>query len=171
MNKALVMSGIFVLVALGIFGLSFIANPLKEDKLVIYFPIDKDFTNSKEGLATFEFKFPEAEFKVGDETADILMFLDSETIPGLKILYNQKDMKIYAGIPSLVTEEVTLLDGQVHRMEYAFNKDKKQQAVSLDGNILASGEYSGDITVLTGYVVYENFKYVESDVPIQVSFE
>ena len=169
MNKALVMTGTIIAVLVA-FGIGLIANPSK-DEIVIYFPIGKDFINSNQGTATFEFKFPETEFRVGDKTADILMFLESETIPGLRILYNQKERKIYAGMPLLVSEEVTLLDGQIHKLIYTFDGDKKQQAVLLDGNNLASGEYSGDVTVLTGYVVYENFKYVESDVPIQASFE
>ena len=142
-----------------------------EDELAIYFPVGKDFINSDQGKATFEFKFPATEFKVGDETADILMFLESETVSGLRIAYNQKDNRIYAGTPPLITEAVVLLDGQVHKLEYTFNKEQKKQSISLDGILLASGEYTGPVTVLTGYVVSEQLRLVESTIPIKVSFE
>ena len=69
MNKTMVLSSGIVVVLVA-FGISLIANPSK-DQIVIYFPVGKDFTNSNQGTATFEFKFPETEFKVGEETADI----------------------------------------------------------------------------------------------------
>ena len=168
MYKFLIILVVFVVLAF--VGINIGNNP-KQDKLVIYFPIDKDFINSDKGTAVFRFSFPETGFKVGDKDADILMFLDSETIPGLKIQYNQKENKIYAGIPSLVTEEVIILDGKDHKIEYTFNSNEKQQTLSLDGTLLASGEYTGGVTVLTGYAVYEQFKYIESNLSMEVNFK
>lgn len=148
-----------------------ITNSNVKGDLVVYFPIDKDFTNPDQGRATFNFRFPETEFKVGDEIADSLMFLDSQVIPDLKILYSQKEKRIYAGNPLLVTEEVTILDGKDHKIEYTFNREQKHQTISLDGNLLASGEFTGELSMLTGYAVYDNVKLVESNIPIEVSFE
>lgn len=139
--------------------------------IVIFFPIDKDFQNPDQGTATFNFRFPETDFKVGDELADSLMFLDSKMIPGLIISYNQKEKRIYAGIPLLITEEVTLLDGEDHKIEYTFNRNRKQQTISLDGNVLASGEFTGELNLLTGYVSYKPIRLVESTTSIDVSFE
>jgi len=156
---------LIVFVALGMF---IVGNKPKE-KIIIAFPIDEDFSNTKEGSAVLDFKFPEKGFKVGDEFADQLVFLDSETIPGLKILYNQKERRIYAGIPPLVTGEITLLDGKPHKLHYTFNE--KQQTISMDGILLASGEYTGSVTVLTGYVVHDSVEVIESEIPIKVSFE
>ena len=139
--------------------------------IVIFFPIDKDFQNPDQGTATFNFRFPETDFKVGGELAESLMFLDSKMIPGLKISYNQKEKRIYAGIPLLITEEVTILDGKDHKIEYTFNRNRKQQTISLDGNILASGEFTGKLNLLTGYVSYKPIRLLESTINIDVSFE
>lgn len=164
-NKWLVI-GVLGVVALFI-GIS--NNNVKEE-VVVYFPIDKDFLNPDQGTVVFNFRFPKTSFKVGNELADSLMFLDSQTIPNLKISYNQKEKRIYAGNPLLITKEVVILDGNDHKIEYTFNRKQKQQAILLDGNLLASGEFS-DTTVLTGYFIYKPIKLVESDVPIEVSFE
>ncbi|MCH8067214.1 MAG: hypothetical protein IIC69_01395 [Nanoarchaeota archaeon] len=173
MNKSLVMAGsiLVVIIAFGILSLGLIGSTEREGPLVIYFPVGKDFLNSNEGTATFQFKFPDTGFKVGEETADILMFLDSKQIDGLKILYHQKEMKLSAGIPFLVVENIAILDGQEHKLVYTFDRAQEQQSVSLDGNLLASGAYSGGVTVLTGYVAYEEFNVVESDFPIEVNIE
>ena len=168
MNKLIAAVAVFAVIA------SFVAlNSSNEDvgPLVIYFPTGKDFANTDEGKATLEFKFPQEEFKVGDELADILMFLESRTIQGLRILYNQKERKIYAGIPSMVSGEVMLLDGNIHTLEYSFSRTQKLQSLSLDGSLLASGEYTGPVTVLTGNIVSWNFRAAESDIPIEVSIE
>lgn len=146
-------------------------NNLKEDDVVIYFPIDKDFPNPNQGKMTLEFRFPEESFKVGDKIADRLMFLDSRTIPELRITYNQKEKKIYAGIPLLTVEDVILLDGKTHKLEYEFNRNQRKQSIFLDGNLLASGEFTGELSAFAGYVIYEQSKFVESQVPIKVSFE
>lgn len=173
MNKPLVMAGsiLAVIIAFGILSLSLIGSTEREGPLVIYFPVGKDFLNSNQGTATFEFKFPEAGFKVGEETADILMFLDSKQIEGLRILYHQKEMKLSAGIPFLVVENIAMLDGQAHRLVYTFDRAQKRQSISLDGNLLASGAYSGGVTVLTGYVAYGEYNLIESDFPIEVNIE
>ena len=157
-NTSLIILLVFVVLA--VVGVNIGDNKLKDDKLAIYFPINEDFSNPNQGTAVFEFSFPETEFKVGDEIADILIFLDSKTIPELKILYNQKEKKIYAGNPLLVTGLVTILDGKTHKMVYSFNRNQRQQSISLDGNLLASGEFTGALSAISGYVVYEQFKYV-----------
>ena len=166
-NKWLIigMLGVFVLVV----GISLYSN--EKGDIVIFFPIDKDFPSPDQGTAAFNFRFPETNFKVGDELADSLMFLDSKMIPGLKISYNQKEKRIYAGIPLLITEEVIILDGKDHKIEYTFNRNRKQQTISLDGNILASGEFTGKLNLLTGYVSYKPIKLVESTIKIDVSFK
>lgn len=168
LNTSLIILAVFVIMA--VIGVNISNNNLKDDKLAIYFPVNQDFLNPDQGTAVFEFSFPETEFKVGDEIADILIFLDSKTIPELRILYNQKEKRIYAGNPSLVTGQVTILDGKTHKIEYTFNRNQRQQSISLDGNLLASGEFTGELNAISGYVVYEQLRIVESDVPIEVSF-
>jgi len=144
---------------------------LQNKKIIIYFPIAEDFPNPDFGKMTLEFRFPATKFKVGDDTADILMFLDSGTIPKLKLYYSQKDEKIYAGIPLLTTEKVSLLDGETHKLEYEFNREQRKQSIFLDDNLLATGEFTGELNAFSSYVIYEQSKYVESQAPIKVSFE
>ena len=169
MNKKTgIIIGILVLFAAILF---FGDKNLKEDNVVIYFPIDNDFPNTDQGKITFEFRFPKNAFKVGDKTADTLMFLDSSTIPDLKITYNQLDRRVHAGIPLLTAEDVILLDGKTHKLEYEFNRDQRKQSIFLDDNLLATGEFTGELSAFAGYVIYEQSKFIESPIPIEVSFE
>lgn len=162
---------IFIFVILIVLILKFDNKNPKNDEIVIYFPPKDDFQSSNQGIVSIEVVFPEVDFKVGDKTADILMFVNSETVPGLKVLYNQKNKKFYAGIPLLITDQVTLLDGNNHKIEYSFNKDENYQSISLDGNLLAESEYTGDITVITGYSVLDQFNYEEMSIPNSINFE
>ena len=148
-----------------------ITNSDIDADIIVYFPNDKDFVNPDEGRATFNFRFPAKEFKVGGELADSLMFLDSQTIPELRIPYNQIEKRIYAGIPLLATEEVTILDGKDHEIQYTFNRNQKKQAIFLDGILLVSGEFTGELNAFTGYASYTPKILVESPINIEVSFE
>ena len=143
----------------------------EEDTVVIFFPTGKDFPNPDQGKITLEFSFPETVFKVGDKTADLLMLLNSDTVPGLKISYNQKENTLNAGIPSLIVGNVILLDGKKHKIEYLFNRIEKFQSVAFDDTLLASGEFSGSITTITGYAISDAWEYVDTSQPIKVSFE
>ena len=85
MDKKFIIVGLAGLVAFVAIVLVLNANIEKEEDIVIYFPTGKDFPNPDQGKITLEFSLPEAYFKVGEKTADQLMFLNSDTIPGLKI--------------------------------------------------------------------------------------
>ena len=56
-----------VFVIMVVIGITLGNDNSEKDKLVIYFPIDEDFLNPEQGTAVFEFRFPDTEFKVGDE--------------------------------------------------------------------------------------------------------
>jgi len=144
---------------------------LEEDNVVIYFPVDNDFPNPDQGKITIEFSFPKNGLKVGDKIADTLMFLDSSTIPELKISYNQIEKRVDAGIPLLTVENVILLDGKTHKLEYQFNRELRKQSITLDDKLLAVGEFTGELSALSGYVIFEKSKYMESPIPIKISFE
>ena len=83
-----------VILAIGYLGNNITGNTVRDEELIIYFPAPADFPNNQQGKMTVEFNFPDAIFNVGDQRADLLMFLDSKMIPGLKIFYNQNDKKI-----------------------------------------------------------------------------
>jgi hypothetical protein len=146
----------------------------RDEKVVIYFPKSTDFPSSKQGTVEFHFSFPDASFRVGNKTADFLIFLSSETIPGLKIGYNTQEKKIYAGIPLLISNEVTILDSQMHKLTYRFSREHKIQGLFLDDKLLIEGKFTGEIgkdNLLTGYAVHQKWKQIESNIPVKVRFE
>ncbi len=165
----------FILVFIGFKEGVITGNLIKEnnEKIIIYFPEVGDFKNNKEGGMTFDFSFPSSEFKVKNKTADLLMFHDSETIPGLKIGYDTKQQKIYAGLPMMLSDKINIMDGKPHKLIYAFNSNEKKQIILFDGKPVAEGEFTGktEKNPLTGFVIQENFKYIESPVNIDVRIE
>ena len=160
-----------VILAIGYLGNNITGNTLKDEELVIYFPTTADFPNNEQGKMTVEFNFPDAIFNVGDQKADLLMFLDSKMVPGLKISYNQNDKKIYAGLPPLVAE-VVLMDGKGHKLVYAFHREQRKQFLLLDDKQIAEGEFTGGTAAgITGLSIFEQPKFIESSFPITISFE
>ena len=162
---------VMIIGLLGIVILSIIGSgTLKEtedEKIVIYFPEIADFPNSEEGAVIFEFNFPNVGFKVGDKDADVLMFLNSKTIPGLYMGYNVKENRLKGGLPLIVSEEVALIDGQPHKLAYAFNRKEGKQWIYLDGKPIAEGEFTGEPmeNLMTGFAVqenYDNYNWIES---------
>ncbi len=144
----------------------------KDEKVVIYFPNTADFPNSNEGTIVFEFSFPAASFKVGNKSADLLMFLNSDVISGLKIGYDTKEKKIYAGLPLMKSEPIDLIDGKGHKLAYMFHNGVKKQSLYLDNQLLFEGDFTGEKgeNILTGYSVYQKWTYVESPFGMKVSF-
>ncbi|MCK5283593.1 MAG: hypothetical protein KAK00_09395 [Nanoarchaeota archaeon] len=178
MIKKYLLGIVVVLMGLMIYGLiegTITGNLVKEEeeKVVIYFPMYADFPNTEQGAVGFDFSFPDASFKVGNKTAEILMFLNSETISGLKIGYNTKEEKIYGGLPLMSSEPVSVINGQKHVLTYTFSRELKKQAIRLDGNLLVEGEFSGEITenAFTGYSVYQKWTMVESPIGMDVWVE
>ncbi len=143
----------------------------EEEKTIIYFPSVNDFPSTEQGTASFNFAFPDADFKVGNKTADFLIFIDSQTIPGLKIGYSIAEKKFYAGNPSLISEEIKILDGNLHNLVYVFSKADKKQAIILDGKTLAEGEFNIESkSSITGYAIKETWDYIESPIDIKAEF-
>lgn len=144
----------------------------KEEKAVIHFPAITDFPNGEEGTVVFNLGFPKGAFRIGDKVAEILMFLDSQTIPNLRIVYNTQEKKIYAGLPPLISSEIDILDGQKHELAYMFNRKESKQAIIFDGKPVAHGEYTGktEKDLLSGYAVMENIKIIQSPIQIEARF-
>jgi hypothetical protein len=175
MIKKYVVGIAITLMAIMLYGLiegSITGNLVKEEKIVIYFPESADFPNPNEGTVVFEFSFPSASFKVGDKDADVLMFLDSDTVSGLKLGYDVNQKKLMGGLPSITSSEVNIIDGNKHKIAYSFHKTDKKQVIYVDDNMVAEGEYTGvkEGDVLTGYSVYQKWTYVESPLAMKVSF-
>ena len=169
-----VIAAVIGIIAFAVIGGRLTGHSVREDaneEVVIYFPTSVDFPSSERGTVVFEFSFPDASFRVGNRTADFLMFLDSVTIPGLKVGYNTKERKIHAGMPVIVSEEVTILDGHSHKMSYSFSRELKKQAIFLDDRLLVEGEFNDKANAITGFAVYPNIRMVESTVPIDIRFE
>lgn len=165
-----------VIIVLALFSLNIIESVItgqfireRDEKIVIYFPKAADFPNKERGSIVFEFNFPAGSFKVNNKTADILLFLDSETIPGLKLGYDIKEKKIKGGLPVISSGEVSLIDNTPHKIVYTL--DNKRQSLYLDGKLVAEGEFIDDkgLDTLTGYSVYRKFTYVESGIGIKTS--
>lgn len=171
----IILTGIFVLLLVLALKGGITGNLVKEEdeKVVIYFPDIVEFKNDVAGTITFQFNFPSSGFKVKNKTADLLMFLDSKVIPGLKVSYDPKEKKIYAGLPLISSDKVELMDGQPHQLIYGFDSINKKQAIFLDNKLLIEKEYTGVIeeNLLTGLTVSENFRFVESDIPITVEVD
>ncbi|MDO8481203.1 MAG: hypothetical protein Q7S65_05330 [Nanoarchaeota archaeon] len=161
----------FILI-LGLFHGALTGNVVKEEKTVITFPPVADFLHDDQGAVTFEFSFPSAGFRIGDKDADVLMFLDSQTVPGLKVGYNIGEKKIYAGLPLLVSNPVEIVDGKGHQVVYLFSKAEGKQAIFVDGQIVAEGGFTGKNlgTLPSGFAVYSGWREVESPYKIKAQF-
>ncbi|MBD3164586.1 hypothetical protein GF323_05255 [Candidatus Woesearchaeota archaeon] len=144
---------------------------VKEERVVIYFPRSADFPNTEKAGVVFELNFPAASFKVNNKTADLLLWLDSEVIPGLKVAYDVNERKIKAGLPLISSEEVDLIDGKPHKVIYNFNRQEKNQRIYLDGKLVAEGKFTGkkEGELLSGYAVYDDWRYVESKADIKIT--
>jgi len=161
---------------LGIIGSGNIKKQGKEEKIIIYFPKIADFPNTEQGTVVFEFNFPSVSFSVGNKSADVLMFLQSEKIPGLYMGYNIKENRIKGGLPIIASEQITLIDGKPHKLSYVFNSQEGKQWIYLDGNVVAEGNFTGKQIgdAITGFAVRETFsdyKRVESPYSINVEFK
>src|SRR3989338_7213405 len=160
-----------VLVILGLSKGAITGNFIKgEEPVVIYFPKISDFKNTEQGGINFGFSFPDAAFKVGEKEADFLLFLESETIPGLNIGYDPQEKKIKGGLPILVSPEVNILDGKNHNIIYTFHRGYGKQMIVLDDAVLVEGMFSGENSAesITGYAVYSQPKKVMSNLDIKI---
>ena len=166
-----VITTVLVILALVSLSQSPLIENLKKDKdIVIYFPEITDFPNPEQGTVVFNFGFPDGSFKVGGKEADILMFLNSQTIPGLEVSYNTREKKVYAGLPQINSNEVAILDGKNHQLAYIFNRKEKKQLIVLDNKLIAESEFTGkeEKYVLTGYAIKDKKQWIAS--PIDIEF-
>ena len=147
--------------------------PSDDEQIVVYFPNTADFPNPKESTVVYDFSLPKSTFRVGERDADMLVFMDSSTVPGLKVGYDSKNKKIFGGLPPIYSEEINIMDGLPHNLAYTFSAERELQAIYLDQAVVAQGQFTGKVIqdAVTGYVGYKNVKLVESPVEIQVRFE
>lgn len=158
----------FIIIAV-LVGKNITGNTVKDESIIIYFPPVNDLPNDQNGRIVMEFGFPSDGFKVGEDQADYLLFFDSKTVPGLKVAYSQNEKRIFAGLPSMSTPIVEVLDGKQHKLEYIFNKEQEKQAIFLDDVLLNQTSYSGkkDSSMITAFAVYDT-RYIESLLEINV---
>lgn len=172
--KAFIIAIVAILCTMMLFGLfqgSITANLIKEESLIISFPKSADFSNPDAAGVVFEFNFPASSFKVNNKTADILLFLDSDVISGLKVGYDVNEKKIKAGLPVIETGEINLLDGKSHKIWYSFHRAEKKQSIHLDDQLLVEGEFTGERvgSTITGFATYQKWTKVESPIRIKIS--
>ncbi len=143
------------------------------EKIVVMFPHQADIKQENEGTIIFDFSLPRSLFMVGNKSADYLMFLNSETVDGLKVGYDVKEEALFAGLPTLRTKKINIMDGEQHSLSYTFHKGKEVQALYLDGVKLIEGEYSGkkQDSLITGFATYGKWDMIESPVSIDVRVE
>ena len=161
------------LLILGLFSGLITGNTVKEEKVVITFPPVADFPSADQGGITFEFSFPSAGFKIGGEDADILLFLDSQAVPGLKLGYVIEEKKLYAGLPLMASGPVEIVDGKGHQVNYLFSKAEGKQALFVDGQMVAEGAFTGERSgpIPSGFAVYSGWTEVESPYPLKAQVE
>jgi len=165
-----------LIVLFGLVGNSITGNVVKTEekpeKVVMYIPLTTDVGSTEQGTLTFDFALPPG-FKVGNKSVDVIMFIDSVNMPGLKVGYDVNAKKISAGMPLLTTSEVTIFDSQRHKLAYTFQRESRKQAIILDDKILAEGEFTGiaDSNAITGFAVFQKWAKVESPIEIKSSFE
>lgn len=160
------------LAALGVLESVVTGNVVEEEKTIVYFPKSADFPNIEEGTVVFEFQFPSTAFKVGNKDADVLIFLDSEAIKGLRVGYDIAERKLKAGLPTIESGQLDIMDGQKHTLAYSFHRKNQQQSLYLDGGLVTQGEFTGQsVTKLTGYAVHQRITAVKSSLPIVIRFE
>lgn len=162
----------FILI-LGLFQGAITGNTIKGESVVVTFPAIADFLHDDQGVVTFDFSFPSAAFFIGEKQADALLFLDSETVPGLKIGYNIAEKKVYAGLPLMASSPVEIVDGKGHQILYLFSKEEGRQAIFVDGQMVAEGGYTGkkEGSMPSGFAVYAEPQKVESAYPVLAQFE
>jgi hypothetical protein len=163
-----ILAGIFVL---GVFQASITGNLVKEDKIVLYFPMKQDFGNVNEGTVSLNINLPGSEFKVGDKQAELLIFVDSTIINGLQVGYDIRKKTLYGGLPLIESGEVNINDGNHHQLVYTYHKALGKQQLLLDGTIIAEGDYSGEQgNSITGLVVFDDYTKIEAPFEIEVEF-
>ncbi|MBR9699973.1 hypothetical protein GOV09_05945 [Candidatus Woesearchaeota archaeon] len=142
------------------------------EKVAITFPMNGDFPNDVQGFVSFGFSFPNAVFKVDDREADLLIFMTSETIPGLKLGYEVQDKKIFGGLPVMYSDAIDIIDGQPHTLVYTFSKPANKQSIHLDGKLLVESSFSGEKSAdpITGMAVFEQWLTIQSNMGMDVKF-
>jgi hypothetical protein len=155
---------LLALLIVGILNGTITGKAVADEEIIITFPDAIDFPNDQEATIVYEFGFPADSFKVNNKTADILLFLDSEIVSGLKIGYDAKAEHIFAGLPAMRSEPMTLLDGKGHTLEYTFHRAMGKQAIILDGVLIAEGKFGteGAKAPITGLAVYKKTTVIES---------
>ena len=143
-----------------------------DEQIVISFPKSADFPDDSGGVVVFEFNFPAASFLVNNKSADVLLLLDSATIPGLRLGYDINDGKIKGGLPILETPPVNIIDNKPHKIIYSFNREENRQSISLDGVVLAESGYDGKARQdwITGFSVFNSQEIYEVPMEIKVKY-
>lgn len=72
----------------------------------------------------------------------VVEFFSSRKVPGLSIRYRLSDKRLMAGLPVMVGNVETLLDGKPHMIGYTFEKGGRQ-ALVYDNQVIAAGEFTG----------------------------
>ncbi len=156
-------------VLLGLIGSS---REARDEQVILFFPEPGDFPNEDEGTVVFDFQFPEGGFKVDGKTPDVLMLMNSEKLPELKIGYDTREKRLYAGLPVIVSEEIELIDGQKHMITYTFSRQRQRQGLYLDGALLVEGEFTGKKAAdfFTANLARKGRVWKESPIPIGISY-
>jgi len=143
----------------------------QEPEKVLFFPKQTDLLNDVEGTIVFDFSFPEEKIEINGELPDTILFLSSDTIPGLSISYSVDSGIFYGGLPIIKSKKVDIIDKDIHQLSYGFDTNSGIQSLYLDGKLLAEGEYHGKVDVITGMIIYQEREYILSPIGIHVSLK
>jgi len=141
----------------------------QDPEKVLFFPKQVDLPNDKEGTIVFEFSFPADRIEINGEMPDTILFLSSDTIPGLGISYSVDKGIFYGGLPLMTTGRKDIIDNNVHHLTYSFDTNRGIQALFLDGELLIEDSYRGNVDLVTGMMVYKQKEYIESSIDLKIS--
>ena len=102
---------------------------------------------------------------------DTILFLSSDTLPGLSISYSVDKGIFYGGLPLMASKKIEIIDNNIHQLSYAFNSQTGVQSLYLDGQMLVEDKYIGNVDLVTGMMIYSKKEYVESSIDINIRVE
>lgn len=133
----------------------------KEEELglAVRLNLDGDFPNPKEGTAIFNMRLLMDRIILQfNKVPKYVIFIESETIPGLILRYNVHDSVFEGGLPLMQSEEVVFLDGNKHEVVYTF-KEGAEQKFYFDKKEIASGMFDSSKIGISGFAVTELGEY------------
>jgi len=148
-------------------------KPEKEEELdlAVRLNLEGDFPNPEEGTALFNMRLLMDKIILQfNKVPKYVIFTESKTIPGLVLRYNVHDSVFEGGLPSMQSEEIVFLDGNIHQIVYTFKKGAEQKFY-FDKKEIASSSFDPSKIGITGFAVSDLKGYDIITIPVDGSVE